>query len=57
MAGLFGLVFGAAFLLRDLNVWTFWNIQWYTVFFLLGGLTAAASSGCKDCKALRVARK
>jgi hypothetical protein len=32
------LVVGILFLLRDLNVWNFFNIQWFTVLFVLFGL-------------------
>ncbi|MBW2996998.1 hypothetical protein KY349_01515 [Candidatus Woesearchaeota archaeon] len=36
--GLIVLALGVLFLLRDLNVWNFWNIQWWTAAFLLMGL-------------------
>lgn len=36
--GVIVLAFGVLFLLRDLNVWNFWNIQWWTVAFLLMGV-------------------
>ncbi len=42
------LVLGVLFLLRDLGVWNFWNIQWWTVLFLLVGLIKF--KGCKDCE-------
>jgi hypothetical protein len=32
------LVIGVLFLLRDLNVWDFWNISWWTAVFVLMGL-------------------
>ena len=46
------LLVGVLFLLRDLNVWQFWNIQWWTVIFLLIGLKLFAVSGCPMCKKL-----
>tara|TARA_Y100000034_G_C6674341_1_gene296212 strand:- start:217 stop:414 length:198 start_codon:yes stop_codon:yes gene_type:complete len=51
-AGLF-LVFGVLFLLQDLGVWAFWNINWWTVVFVLMGVTGCAMAGCKDCKAAK----
>jgi hypothetical protein len=40
------VVFGVLFLLQNLGVWNFWNIQWYTTLFLLFGI--AHIGGC--CK-------
>ncbi|MEK6932246.1 MAG: hypothetical protein AABW56_00430 [Nanoarchaeota archaeon] len=39
------LIVGILFLLRDFGAWNFWNIQWYSVAFVLVGLGA----GCKCC--------
>lgn len=39
------LIIGVLFLLRDLNVWNFFNIQWWTVLFILIGIGAM----CKCC--------
>jgi len=39
------LIVGVLFLFRDLGWWDFWNIQWWTILFLVIGLT----SGCKCC--------
>jgi membrane-bound ClpP family serine protease len=47
--GMFVLIVGVLFLLRDLNVWHFWNIQGWTVVFLLAGLLMFFSSGCHEC--------
>ncbi|GEM_PF-1303283 len=47
------LVFGVLFLLQDVKVWNFWGLNWFTIAFLLYGLTHIASSGCKDCQAIR----
>jgi hypothetical protein len=44
------LVFGILFLLRDLNVWNFWNIQWWTVVFVLAGLGTFGTCCCPECK-------
>ncbi|PIN80466.1 hypothetical protein COV13_03510 [Candidatus Woesearchaeota archaeon CG10_big_fil_rev_8_21_14_0_10_32_9] len=37
--GIVLLVFGVLFLLQNLNVWNIWGIQWYTVAFVLLGLS------------------
>ncbi|MBU1201789.1 MAG: hypothetical protein KJ583_04530 [Nanoarchaeota archaeon] len=50
MTGMLVLAFGILFLLRDLNVWNFWNIQWWTVAFLVGGLIVVCTSCCPMCK-------
>jgi len=46
------LVLGILFLLRDLNVWNFWNIQWWTAIFLLAGICGLCMKGCPDCQAM-----
>ncbi len=38
------LIIGILFLFRDLGWWDFWNLQWWTVAFLLVGF--AAFCGC-----------
>jgi len=50
MCGLLFLVAGLLFLLRDLQVWAFWDISWWTVGFLLVGLGKLAGGSCKKCK-------
>ena len=47
------LVLGIVFLLRDLNIWDFWNIEWWTALFLVAGIGGLASAGCPDCQAVR----
>jgi hypothetical protein len=51
MGGIFFLVFGLLFLLRDINIWDFWNIQWWTVLFVLMGVMKLGMSKCPDCNA------
>lgn len=46
------LVFGVLFLLRDLNVWGFWNIQWWTVLLIWFGIGSVMMSKCPDCQAM-----
>jgi len=41
------LLVGILFLLKDLNYWSFWNLNWWTVGFLMLGLKKVA--GCKCC--------
>ncbi|MBI5881443.1 hypothetical protein HZB90_04905 [archaeon] len=50
MGGVVLLVLGILFLLRDLNVWNFWNIQWWTVVFIMIGLFKICISCCPECK-------
>ena len=51
--GILLLIIGILFLLVDVGVWAFWNLQWYTVVFLLFGLITLVSGSCKDCRAVR----
>ncbi len=44
------LVAGVGFLLADLDVWDFGSLSWYTVLFLIIGLTGFAKCTCKDCQ-------
>ncbi|HLD05489.1 MAG TPA: hypothetical protein VJG90_07250 [Candidatus Nanoarchaeia archaeon] len=43
------LIIGVLFLLRDFNVWNFWNIQWWTVMFIFMGLCHLGMRSCPDC--------
>jgi hypothetical protein len=52
LEGLLFLMFGVLFLLRDLNVWDYWNIQWWSIAFLMLGLTILLSNTCPKCKEL-----
>ncbi len=51
--GILLLVLGVLFLLRDINVWNFWNIQWWTALFILAGVVYLATGSCGDCKKMR----
>jgi len=44
------LLAGLLFLLADIGVWSFWNLSWYTVLFIIVGITSIGMSSCKDCK-------
>lgn len=50
MGGLLLLLLGVAFLLVDLGVWDFWNINWWTVGFIYLGGTGLAMASCGTCK-------
>jgi hypothetical protein len=43
---------GIAFLLRDLGIWDFWNIQWWTALFLWLGIASFGMRTCPDCQAM-----
>jgi hypothetical protein len=49
MGGLLFLIIGILFLLRDVGVWNFWNIQWWSALFIIGGIGAMCSSCCANC--------
>ena len=57
LCGAVFLLSGVAFLLRDLDIWDFWNIQWYTVLFIFWGIGAFAMMKCPDCQAMRKSKK
>ena len=52
ICGISMVVAGALYLLRDLNVITWWNVSWYTVVFLLMGVGTLAMRSCPDCQAI-----
>ena len=56
-AGAIFLLLGIVFLLRDLNIWDFWNIQWWTALFVVWGIGSLGSAHCPDCQAMRGAMK
>ncbi|MBT4823847.1 hypothetical protein HN695_00590 [Candidatus Woesearchaeota archaeon] len=47
--GLLVLLVGVLFLLQDLAIWNFWNLNWYTVAFLLLGFAHLGKAHCKEC--------
>jgi len=51
LGGVLLLILGVLFLLRDVGVWNFWNIQWWTAAFLLLGLGTWGATCCPMCKA------
>ena len=51
------LILGILFLLRDLNIWDFWNIQWWTALFVVMGIGALGSAHCPECQAMRSSMK
>ncbi|MBS3102595.1 hypothetical protein J4458_04040 [Candidatus Woesearchaeota archaeon] len=53
MCGVLLLALGVVFLLRDVGIWDFWNIQGWTALFLLVGVAALGSSKCPDCQAMK----
>lgn len=50
--GVIFLVLGLLFLLRDLGMWHFWNVQWWTALFLVLGVASLCKSKCAECQAV-----
>jgi predicted secreted protein len=46
------LIVGVLFLLKDLNMWTFWGLSWWTVLFIVLGICKIGMSKCHDCQAM-----
>ena len=42
-------IVGILFLLRDLGKWNFWNVQWWTVLFLMMGIFGLVGKGHEHC--------
>lgn len=57
MGGLLFLILGILFLLQDLAIWNFWNINWYTALFLLAGVMGFAAASCPTCQTVRKGKK
>ena len=57
VGGLGFLVAGVLFLLQDLNIWDFWNINWWTVLFIWIGIGSLAKRSCPDCMAMMGMKK
>ncbi len=43
------LVAGVLLLLKNLNVWTFWGIDGWTLAFIIAGFAMIGSGCCKKC--------
>ncbi len=52
LSGGLAILLGIAFLLADLGLWTFWNINWWTGAFLLLGFVFLLQANCKSCQDL-----
>ncbi len=50
VSGVLLLLLGIVFLLRDLNMFAFWNIQWWSALFILMGVVKLAMSTCAECQ-------
>lgn len=57
IGGAIFLILGIVFLLRDLDIWDFWNIQWWTALFVVWGIGSLGSANCPDCQAMRSGMK
>lgn len=57
ICGVLMLLAGLLFLLKDLNLAPWWNIQWWTVLFLLWGVGSLGMRSCPDCMAMAGMKK
>ena len=53
ITGVLFLVAGVLYLLTDLGYVDWWKLQWWTVAFLLCGVSGIAMTKCPDCMAMR----
>ncbi len=53
VSGILVLLLGIALLLKDIAIWNFWGVNWYTGLILIFGIGSLASSTCKECQAIR----
>ena len=53
LIGVLFLIVGVLFLLKDIGVWNFWNLNWWTVGFLLFGIGHLGMRACPACQDLR----
>ena len=51
------LIIGILYLGQDLNWWSFWQLNWWTVTFLFLGMTHIATGTCKACRSSLVVKK
>ena len=54
ITGVVLLIVGILFLLKDVGLWNFWNLNWWTVGFLLLGIGYLGTKACPACKDLRM---
>ena len=57
MCGWIFLILGVLFLLRDIAVWDFWNIQWWTAIFVVIGVCWIGAAKCPDCQGMMSSSK
>ena len=57
VGGLLMLLAGVLFLLKDLNVWDFWGLNWWTVVFVLWGLGSLGHRSCSECCEMTYGKK
>ena len=48
------LALGVLMLLKDLAVWNFWGINWWTGLLLVVGIAILGHRACPDCKKCKV---
>ena len=50
MAGMLYLGLGVLMLLKDLEAWGFWGINWWTGVLIIFGFSKVMANSCADCK-------
>lgn len=48
---------GLGFLFQDWKSWSFWGLSWYSVLFVILGVTGLGVAHCKDCQAVMGTKK
>jgi len=51
------LIVGILFLLKDLNIWNFFGIEWWTAFFIIAGFVSLAKTKCPECNIVMKKKK
>ncbi len=51
LGGVLLLALGVVFLLKDLGVWNFWGISWWTIVFIFAGFAMIGCGSCPECQA------
>lgn len=50
LCGILILLVGVGYALVDWGFWNFWNLQWYSIAYLILGLAMLGWAVCVDCQ-------